>query len=116
VIFNEKRGVSMKKRFREAVDDIDYEDLVKIKNDLETGGQHIKKLVTEKIDEIEREEVKACATCGNPINPHYVDDYSLIFGRFDFKKRAYFCGLDCLSYFLEGLKEKEKSRLGLEKI
>ena len=100
----------MKKRFREVVDDVQYEDLIKIKKDLESGGIHIKNLIKNKIDEIERDEVKVCATCGNTINPYFMDDYVLMFGRRDFKKRAFFCGLDCLKYFLPQLESKEKKQ------
>ena len=98
----------MKKRFREAVDDIEYEDLIKIKKDLESGGVHIRELINKKIDKIEKEQVKLCATCGNTINPYFMDDYVLHFGRRDFKKRAFFCGLDCLKYFLLQLESKQK--------
>jgi hypothetical protein len=35
----------------------------------------------------------------------------LTFGRYDFKKRAYFCGLDCLNYFCGRLNDKEKEKL-----
>ncbi len=95
------------KKFRDVVGEIMYEDLVKIRKDLETGGHHIKKLVDSQIQEIEKKEVKKCATCGAELNPYYVDDYTLTFGRRDFRKRAYFCGLDCLNYFLEKLKRQD---------
>ncbi len=98
----------MKKRFREAVDDIEYEDLIKIKKDLESGGVHIKDLINSKLEEIEKEQVKLCATCGNTINPYFMDDYVLTFGRRDFKKKAFFCGVDCLKYFLPQLESKQK--------
>jgi hypothetical protein len=101
----------MKKRFREVVDDILYEDLVKMRKDIDNGGKHLRAFLDSKIKEIEREEVKVCAVCGNPINPHFMDDYSLIFGRYDFKKRAYFCGLDCLNFFLAKMNDKEKEKL-----
>jgi hypothetical protein len=101
----------MKKRFREAVEEVQYEDLVKMRNDLENGGNHLKALIDSKIKEIERKEVKVCAVCGAPINPHFIDDYRLEFGRYDFKKRAYFCGLDCLDFFMVKLKNKEKEKL-----
>lgn len=101
----------MKKRFKEVVDEIIYEDLVKMREDLEKGGAHLKALISSKIQEIEREEVKQCATCGTPINPHFMDDFSLTFGRYDFKKRAYFCGLDCLNFFISNLDKKEKEKL-----
>jgi hypothetical protein len=84
---------------------------VKIRKDLDNGGHHLRAFVDSKIKEIERDEVKSCAVCGAALNPHYIDDYSLIFGRFDFKKRAWFCGLDCLNFFIKGMGEKEKERL-----
>ncbi len=101
----------MKKRFREVIDEISYEELVKMRKDLENGGSHLKDFISSRIRDIEREEVKVCATCGTPINPHLMDDFSLTFGRYDFKKRAYFCGLDCLNYFVAGLNDKEKEKL-----
>lgn len=100
--------IEMKKRFRDTIDDIQYEDLLKIRKDLESGGVHIRKLIKDKIAEIEEIEVKVCATCGNTINPYFMDDYVLQFGRRDFKKRAFFCGLDCLNYFLKSLESKQK--------
>ena len=100
--------IEMKKRFRDLIDDILYEDLLKIKKDLESGGIHIRRLINDKITKIEKDEIKVCATCGNTINPYFMDDYVLRFGRHDFKKRAFFCGLDCLKYFLLQLESKQK--------
>lgn len=94
------------------MDEIPYEDLVRIQKDLDSGGHHLMQLIQMKIAEIEREKVKTCATCGTSINPYFMDDYVLHFGRRDFKKRAFFCGTDCLKYFLVKL-EPEKS---LEKV
>lgn len=107
----------MKKRFRDVADEIMYEDLVKMKRDLDEGGAHLKTFINSKIEEIDREEVKTCVTCGTPINPHFMDDYCLTFGRYDFKKRAYFCGLDCLNFFIANLSRKENAKLtGTEKV
>jgi hypothetical protein len=108
---NHKRGAGMKKRLREVIDDILYEDLLRMRKDIDNGGHHLRTILDSKIKQIEREEVKVCAVCGNPINPHFMDDYSLIFGRYDFKKRAYFCGLDCLNFFLKGMNEKQKEKI-----
>jgi hypothetical protein len=98
----------MKKRFREVIEDISYEDLLRIRKDIETGGKHIHELIGSKITQIEKEDIKVCATCGTTINPHFMDDFMLVFGRYDFKKKAYFCGLDCLNYFVDKLNKKEK--------
>ncbi len=101
----------MKKRFREVIDELQYEELVRMRKDIESGGHHLRSFIDSKIKEIERDEVKTCAVCGAPINPHFIDDYSLVFGRFDFKKRAFFCGLDCLNFFVQKLNDKEKENL-----
>ena len=94
-----------KKRFRDVVEEVHYEDLLKIRDDLSKGGNHIKGLISKKIYEIEKEKVKDCATCGAEINPFFMDDFSLTFGRRDFKKRAFFCGSDCLKHFLNKLEK-----------
>lgn len=95
----------MKKRLVEVINQVQYDDLVKIEKDLNSGGRHLRRLVHEKIVNIEKDIVKICATCGNKLNPYYIDDFKLIFGRRDFKKRAYFCGTDCLKHFLSTLTE-----------
>ncbi|MBW2971329.1 hypothetical protein KY320_04175 [Candidatus Woesearchaeota archaeon] len=100
-----------KKRLREAMEDVEYEDLLKLDKDLSSGGLHLKKLVAQKLHDIESEQVKLCATCGTSINPYFIDDFTLTFGRRDFRKRAHFCGTDCLKYFLNSLESEEKNRL-----
>jgi hypothetical protein len=101
----------MKKGLRDVADELSYEELVKIRKDLDSGGLHLRAFIDSKIKAIEKDEVKTCVVCGATLNPHYIDDYSLIFGRFDFKKRAWFCGLDCLNFFIKGMNEKEKDKL-----
>ena len=90
----------MKKRFRDLIDDIHYSDLVRLKKDLDSGGTHLRELINIRMALIERDKVKLCATCGTSVNPYLTDDFVLHFGRHDFKKRAIFCGSDCLKYFL----------------
>lgn len=90
----------MKKRFRDLIDDIPYEDIIRIQKDLDSGGTHLRELIQKRMVDMEREKVKICVTCGSSINPYLTDDYVLHFGRHDFKKKATFCGSDCLKYFL----------------
>ena len=98
----------MKKKLREIVDNLEHEDLIKLQKDLEEEeGIHIKKLVSEKIQQIEENEKAVCVVCGNPINPYYTEHYTLISGPRDFRKKASFCALDCLEYFLKNLKESK---------
>ncbi len=93
----------MKKGFRDLIDDVKYEDLVKLRKDLENGGSHTRTLVKQKLADIEHNDMKLCATCGIKINPYYIDEFILKFGRRDFKKRGSFCGKDCLNHFLSKL-------------
>ena len=95
----------MRRKFREIVEELDHDDLTRLHKDLHDGsGEYIKEVISDKIRELEEAEQRICAVCGNQINPYYVNDFCLHFGPRDFKKRAYFCALDCLEYFINKLK------------
>ena len=94
----------MKMKLKEMIENVDYDDLVKLRSDLISGGKHIKSLVSKRLDELET-DAKTCAVCGKPII--FGDDsYTLIFGRDDFKKKASFCALDCMDYFMSHVRNK----------
>jgi len=97
----------MKKKLRGIIDNLEHKDLIKLQKDLEEEGIHIKKLISDKIQQIEDSEKAVCAVCGNPINPYYTEHYKLIFGPRDFRKKASFCALDCLEFFLKNLKQSK---------
>ena len=98
----------MNKKLRDIVDNLEHEDLIKLQKDLEEeGGIHVKKLVSENIQQLEDNEKALCAVCGNPINPYYTEHYTLIFGPRDFRKKASFCALDCMEYFLKNLRDSK---------
>jgi len=97
--------------FRDAVEKLDYDELVKIKNDLETGSKHIRRLVDTKIKEKKNRHETYCTYCNSEINPDSVQNYTLLFGPEDFKKKATFCGLDCLKAFLRDLEVMRLKRL-----
>jgi hypothetical protein len=52
-------------------------------------------------------EVKksTCCVCESRINPYSPFNFSLSFGPKDIRRKARFCGLDCLSYFIGNLRE-----------
>lgn len=100
----------MKKRFRDVIDIVDYEDLLKIKNDIDNGGLHLKKLVDEKIKEQQRKHNELCSVCSNEIDPSSTNSYTLVFGPDDFRKKATFCAVDCLEYFINNLKKIKEVR------
>ncbi|NQV09390.1 hypothetical protein HQ529_06070 [Candidatus Woesearchaeota archaeon] len=94
----------MNVRFRDAVDALEYDELVKVKKDLRHGAIHIRRLVEDKIKEKEIEHKKFCSICGEVIHPNSTRNYTLLFGPEGFKKKATFCALDCMEYFLKQLK------------
>ena len=95
----------MSRRFEEIMDILDYNELMRFKNDLDTGAITLKRLLEEKIKKKLKEHEKICATCSNNLDFYKTNNYTLVFGPDDFKKKASFCGLDCLEYFIIKLKD-----------
>ena len=95
----------MSRRFEEVMDILDYNELMRFKNDLDSGAVTIKKLLEDRIKGKLKEHEKICATCSNTLNFYRVSNYTMVFGPDDFKKKASFCGLDCLEYFIIKLKD-----------
>ena len=101
----------MSRKFEDVVNVLDYNELMRFKTDLDSGAIAIKKLLEERIKKKLKEHERLCATCSNTLNFYRSSNYTLIFGPDDFKKKASFCGLDCLEYFIIKLKElKEKPK------
>ncbi len=94
----------MSRRFEDVIDLLDYNELMRFKNDLDSGALTLKRLLEAKIKNKLKEHEKICATCSNELNFYRTSNYTLIFGPDDFKKKASFCGLDCLEYFIIKLK------------
>ena len=92
-------------RLTEFLNSLDHFELNKLKQELEKGNIHLAKLIQEKIREHEKRHKKYCTTCSNNLDPYNTNNYTLIFGPDDFRKKASFCGLDCLGYFLIKLKQ-----------
>ena len=95
----------MSRRFEDVIDVLDYNELMRFKTDIDSGAITVKKLLEEKIKKKLKEHEKICATCSNDLNFYNTNNYTLIFGPDDFKKKASFCGLDCLGYFIIKLKD-----------
>ncbi|MBI5398761.1 hypothetical protein HZB03_04825, partial [Candidatus Woesearchaeota archaeon] len=87
-------------RLRDVINGVDYHDLQKLKNDLANGGLHLRKFVDQKIAEHERKHECICAGCQATIDQYSTTNYTLIFGPDDLKRKATFCALDCLKYFI----------------
>ena len=107
-----KRGDEMELRVREMIDALDDYELEKLMKDLKKGGVHLKALVKQKIRERQKSHSAKCAICQSEIDPYSTSNYTLLFGPEDLKKKASFCGIDCLEYFLRQLKETRRMLRG----
>ena len=89
----------MKEKLSKMLDNLEYEDLLKLKVDSEMGSRFYQEAVTQKLDEVELQHRKVCASCGASMNAKH-DAYTLLFGEQTIRKKASFCGMDCLQEFL----------------
>ena len=93
-----------KKKLIDFVGALEYEDLIELQRDLFKGGSTIKQAVSGKLKEITSKEIRTCGTCGGPINLRMANEFTLLFGPPDMKKRVSFCAIDCMEYFTTSLK------------
>lgn len=94
----------MYRKMNEILGHLDYDELLRMNKDIDSGSLILKKLVKEKIDETKRQHETHCSICQSPIQPESTSNYTILFGPDSFKKKATFCALDCMEYFLSGLK------------
>lgn len=91
-------------RLARLIESLDDDDLRLIKKDLEAGN--IERLISKKLQE--KKEVdsnKVCPVCQSDIGE---DNMTLVFGPKGLRKKASFCAIDCLEYFLNRMKEDKK--------
>ncbi len=93
-----------KKSLREVLGSLEYVELINLQKDLYNGGTGIRQMISNKIKEISSLESRNCATCGAQINLRVENEFTLIFGTTQTKKRASFCAIDCMEYFTTSLK------------
>lgn len=95
----------MKRRFAEVVEMIEFNELVNMKRDIDKGGHETNRIITQVIKEELKKHNTYCTTCSARIDPYNTSNFTLIFGPDDLKKKASFCALDCMEYFLQNLKD-----------
>ena len=95
-------------KFREAVEHLEFAELQKIKSDLDTGAMHMKRIIEAKIQKKEAEHGHVCNVCMSSIDQFSVNTFTLVFGPDNFKRKASFCGMDCLKYFIANLENLKK--------
>lgn len=86
------------------------EELEQFEKELKDGSIH--KYIDKK-KEFFKIKDKKCPVCGNAVEE---DCFVLIFGDFSIRKKAHFCGIDCLDYFVhKNLKYEEKNKEKIKK-
>ena len=98
----------MEMRFKDLINNLDHDELLSLRKDLQGGAVTIKKIIDGKIKENEKGKERYCAVCDKKMDI-YSANYTLLFGPDDFKKRASFCAIDCLEYFINYLKDLKNS-------
>ena len=90
-------------KFNKFLDELDENELSIFEKDMKDG--YIQKYLDRK-KEYFRIKDKTCPVCGNIVKD---DCFVLIFGEPTVRKKAHFCGIDCLEYFTANfLREKNK--------
>lgn len=87
---------------------LEYDELIKMRMDLEKGGIQIAQLVDNKIEQEMRKYNIFCATCSHKLDLYSCNHFTLFFGPQDIQRRASFCALDCLEYFLKNLRQLQQ--------
>jgi len=100
-----------KKKFTDIVGSLEYEELVELQRDLFNGGASIRQVVSNKLKEISATESRTCGSCGIDVNLRVANEFTLIFGTAETKKRVSFCALDCMGYFTKNLKQLTSKKL-----
>jgi hypothetical protein len=91
-------------RLANLIANLDEENLNLIKKDLEAGN--IERLINKKLQEKKEKDFnKVCPVCQAPIEE---ENFTLVFGPKGLRKKASFCAMDCLEYFLNKIKKENK--------
>jgi hypothetical protein len=98
----------MNLRLKDAISSVDYHELVDFHEDLENGAIATKQLVKETILAKEKEMGKMCHVCQSEIDPHSTHNYTLLLGPEGLRRKASFCALDCLKYFLSDIERRQE--------
>lgn len=98
----------MKKKLRDVIDYVEYDDLLKMKEDLTMGGIHLFRLIDDQIQQEQMKHDVVCCICNANVDKESMNNFTLLFGPEDLKRKASFCAVDCLEYFLNNLKDIKK--------
>ncbi|NIA04152.1 MAG: hypothetical protein GWP09_02260 [Nitrospiraceae bacterium] len=88
---------------KDIIKKMNIDELKKLYEELKEDKIHVETILKNKIEETEKENQKICAVCGRKIS-EVKEPFVLYFGPRDLRQKAYFCGVDCLEYFLKNMK------------
>jgi len=86
---------------------LSYNELMTLKRDVDSGALLLQHIVNSKVNELEHEHRKFCANCNKELSLNIDDVYTLVFGDKTIKKKATFCGTDCLNSFINILQDEK---------
>jgi hypothetical protein len=101
--------IRLKLKIHDAINSLDYNDLVRLNEDLREGGHSLRGLVEKKIVQKEKEQGKFCVVCQSEIDPHSVSNYTLLLGPEGLRRKASFCALDCMKYFISNIEKRKQA-------
>ncbi|MBU2560981.1 MAG: hypothetical protein KKD17_01695 [Nanoarchaeota archaeon] len=99
----------MKLKLHDAIGSLDYTDLVDLHEDLKEGGHSLRSMVEKKIVDKEKEQGKQCCVCNSEIDVHSTNNFTLLLGPEGLRRKACFCAIDCMKYFIDGLEKRKEA-------
>ncbi|NOZ80244.1 MAG: hypothetical protein GXP63_01110 [DPANN group archaeon] len=98
----------MDDKLQHFVKSLTEKELYQLQDQLGSKENKMRELVQRQLLELQASSGKACATCMGGLEPASIHNYQLIFGPHDLRKQAFFCGIDCLEYFIIRLKARKQ--------
>ncbi len=91
-------------RMKKILEHLEYEELVALKEDIAKIESRFRTMLDEEIRQRSADHATYCATCGETIDAYGKQNYTILFGPEGLRKKASFCGIDCMGYFLSKMK------------
>lgn len=96
--------------FDRLLQSMQLEDLYRLEDELKGGARQLQQCIRSKINDMEHQHDMLCVSCGVGLQIQQVDHYTLVFGPHEFRKKASFCGIDCLNGFIRELEVIQHKR------
>lgn len=90
---------------RRCIEAMGHDELERLSQDLGMKDGIVKSMVDRRLLEAHASAGRICSGCMGDMDPISINNYTIIFGPHDLRKKASFCGTDCLSHFIHQLKE-----------